>query len=159
MSRLRPVKPWVWLELGVWPMLETEASRWAPRETGGVLIGYVAPPLRFVVTAAVGPGPRARHGRFWFVPDEHYHQEAVASIYNHSGRTWTYLGDWHTHPGGSRRLGWLDRLTLRRIAASSSARARTPLMGIVHGDAGWNLTVWVKVDRHVVEAGIGKASL
>jgi integrative and conjugative element protein (TIGR02256 family) len=126
----------------------SEAHRVLPLETGGVLLGYWSEDhMAAVVTNAVGPGPQAQHDYCSFIPDYDYHCAEIARIYEASGRRYTYLGDWHTHPGGSPRLSRRDRLTLRRIARHEPARVRTPLMLVVFGNDEWRMQSWCYFSR------------
>jgi integrative and conjugative element protein (TIGR02256 family) len=121
--------------------LTREAARAYPYETGGVLMGYQGENDTVVITTIIGPGLNARHAHQAFVPDHEYHANEVAKIYSASGGRWTYLGDWHSHPGGSAHLSWRDRSTLRRIARSSDARVPHPLMLVVCGQSeSWQIT-------------------
>src|SRR5690606_33938556 len=86
-----------------------------------------------VVRASVGPGPRAVHRRRGFVPDHVYHELETARIYADSGRVWSYLGDWHSHPSGTLVLSRTDRRTLARIARAPDARVPKPLMIVLAG--------------------------
>lgn len=133
-----------WISAEVIRVLEAEANRSGPCETGGVLLGYwvVAPPV-VVVTKAVGPGPRAQHEPNLFVPDHGFHEQQVALAYRDSNAVTTYLGDWHTHPAGRCRLSHLDKTTLRAIARSPAARMPTPLMAVLAGGSPWNFALWV----------------
>lgn len=118
-----------------------EADDRAPLETGGVLLG-VAAAADLWIDAVVGPGPAARHGRTWFVPDAAYQQDRIGELYEASGRRIAYLGDWHTHPGAPAVLSWRDRRTLRRISCTPAARQLHPVMLILgHGDP-WLPTLW-----------------
>jgi integrative and conjugative element protein (TIGR02256 family) len=124
----------VWFARDVIDAMRSEAERTYPRETGGVLLGYSdAANNDSVVRALVGPGQRAQHGRWSFVPDHEYHEREVARLYAVSGRIWTYLGDWHSHPAGPLSLSLTDRLTMGRIARSAAARASHPIMTIISG--------------------------
>lgn len=124
----------VWFEPRIALAMTAEASRAFPRETGGILIGYGDErSSQSVVRACIGPGPRAVHGRSHFLPDHAYHEREVARLYAESGRVWSYLGDWHTHPCGGASLSWKDRHTLARIARSAEARAPRPLMVLLAG--------------------------
>lgn len=130
----------------------TEADRVAPCETGGVLVGYWARPAReVVITAVLGPGPRAVHLEERFEPDSEYHRREVARLYEASGRLHSYLGDWHTHPRSGPWPSPLDHKTLRTIARDPGARAATPLMAILGvaepGDSRRVLLVWRHVPR------------
>ena len=129
----------LWLAIANEETLLRETARMAPRETGGVLLGYRAEGGDIVVTDVVGPGSHALHERTRFVPDHAYQDAEIARIYAASGRRHTYLGDWHSHPGGSCALSRTDRRTLRRIAATAEARVPEPLMLIVGGFVTWSL--------------------
>lgn len=112
------------------------ADKHAPRETGGMLLGYNADNGDTVATTIIGPGPRAKHRRFGFVPDPDYQQSLLeAHFYATNGRE-TYLGDWHTHPGGSPSPSYIDKRTLARIASTESSGTRHPIMVILGGETG-----------------------
>jgi integrative and conjugative element protein (TIGR02256 family) len=133
----------VWLSAPVLEELLTLADEKFPLETGGVVIGYVSEDLsQVIVRSVVGPGPEAVHSPVAFVPDGDYHQEQVAELYTASGRTDTYLGDWHSHPHGSAVLSWRDRRTLRSIQRSREARTPKPIMLVVAGDTAWDTQAW-----------------
>lgn len=153
--------PTVWFARDVITSIHHEAERTFPRETGGVLLGYAdATNTKLVVTASVGPGPHARHSRWAFVPDHTYHEEQVAKLYAASGRVWTYLGDWHSHPDGPLRMSSTDRRTLARIALFGNARVPQPIMAVIAGrpvdrtvepsstdnmeikSGGWRISTW-----------------
>jgi integrative and conjugative element protein (TIGR02256 family) len=115
----------------------------APLETGGLLMGYWDTAAdTAVVTAIVGPGPKAKQSRTSLIPDHTYQEQEIARIYAESGRVTTYLGDWHSHPNGAPRPSRIDRRTLRRIVRSESARLKCSLMMIVSGGPLWVLTGW-----------------
>lgn len=121
----------------------TEADRSFPKETGGVLTGYWAVPFTEVVVIDItGPGPGAVHKADGFLPDADYQEKEVARIYKDSGRLYTYLGDWHSHPNGGSRLSRRDRRTVRAIAVHRPARAPVPLMAILAPDSPWSLNIW-----------------
>lgn len=131
----------------------SEVASKSPLETGGVLLGYwvrqptasartrrkefgsiVTPEYELVVAQSVGPGPHAVHLPDAFIPDHEFQETEIARVYRASGRTVTYLGDWHCHPCGPAVLSRKDLVTLNRIAGDPCARAPTPLMLIVKGD-------------------------
>ena len=132
-----------------------EATREFPLETGGVLAGYIdSSSGDTVVQVAVGPGPKAIHRPNRFLPDHDYHEKEIATIYAESGRTQSYVGDWHTHPHGNEKLSLSDRRTLARIARAPGARAPKPLMVVLAGaplttaqamardDSNWRPSIW-----------------
>lgn len=106
-------------------------TAWAsyPKETGGVLLGHHAhnDPLSASVQHLVGPGPGARHEARGFAPDHEWQAERVAELWR-DDRNLEYLGDWHTHPGGSPGLSPLDKDALRVITRSVDAQQDRPVM-------------------------------
>ncbi len=119
-----------------------EAIDKAPLETGGVLMGYWADD-EVVITDATGPGPRAAHHRSMFTPDADFHKDEIARLYRASGRHHTYLGDWHSHPGGGVTLSRLDERTLRTIATAAAARTPNPIMVVIAGNRKkWTPATW-----------------
>lgn len=119
--------------------MSREAKCREPDESGGVLMGYAdrADHDLIMVTAQIGPGPKASHRRRRFEPDADWQCDEVARCYAQSGRIATYLGDWHSHPGGSARPSRLDRKTARNISRSHEARVPRPLMVILGGSEDW----------------------
>lgn len=133
-----------WIARQALEAIYREAASFAPNETGGVLMGYWAEHwTEVVITDVIGPGPNAVHHSDEFVPDCDFQESAVAAAYEQSGRLATYLGDWHTHPGGATTLSRKDRRTLRAIARHRDARAPRPLMALLGGcQPRWRLQVW-----------------
>ena len=119
--------------------MSREAQRSHPDESGGVLMGYTdrTDQNLISVTSQIGPGPNAMHRPHRFEPDADWQRDEVARCYEQSGRIATYLGDWHSHPGGSARPSRLDRKTARSIARSPEARLPNPLMVILAGSEAW----------------------
>lgn len=132
----------IWLRESSAQQMRAEATRSAGLETGGVLMGYADDPDTIVITDVVGPGPRAIHLRTSFAPDLDYQERSIARVYKQSKRRTTYLGDWHSHPGGSSRLSSTDRRTLRRIRDHADARLPEPLMAVLYGRDPWTLAIW-----------------
>lgn len=123
-----------------------EADEKAPDETGGMLLGYISvesSPEDLVIEAIIGPGPDARHHRTRFTPDSSWQQDQLARVYADSGRVTTYLGDWHTHPGGVAVPSRIDRRTARRISRSGAARVAMPLTLILaSNEDGWRAVAY-----------------
>jgi integrative and conjugative element protein (TIGR02256 family) len=116
----------------------TEAKRFAPLETGGVLLGFPdARKHRLRVTELVGAGPHARHESDRFEPDGRWQKQRIAERYAASGCALHYLGDWHSHPKGDGPSG-LDRSTARLIADTPNAYCSHPVFLI----ATWNGALW-----------------
>jgi integrative and conjugative element protein (TIGR02256 family) len=126
--------------------MRLEAGSWGAQETGGMLLGYRAG-RQIVVQAVVGPGPKARHSRGSFSPDGAWQETEFTLVYEQSGRMTTYLGDWHSHPGGGLAPSRRDLRTARRVAATPEARTREPLTMILAPVANqWRAGGWV-LDR------------
>ena len=104
----------------------------APNETGGILLGHSLP-AGALVTVIVGPGPRAKHERTSYDPDQDWPEREVASAFRDAPGL-EYLGDWHSHPGGAARLSPTDRRVLTLIAHSAPARCPRPFMVLISGD-------------------------
>ena len=96
-----------------------------------------------VITHCVGPGENAKHKACTFVPDYAFHEREIARLYAASLGTFTYLGDWHTHPSGAARLSSMDKRTLRAIADAPEAKCSRPLMAILAGSGeAWSTQVF-----------------
>lgn len=133
----------VWLTDTVLRSMEDEASFHSPHETGGALLGYWGQGRReAVVTHTVGAGSKAEHSKVHFVPDYDFQETEIARLYESSNRQLQYLGDWHSHPGGSGTLSFLDRKTLRSIGQAREARVPEPIMVVLAGGPGWTVHGW-----------------
>jgi integrative and conjugative element protein (TIGR02256 family) len=133
----------VWLANTAATELLAEASRKSPLETGGVLLGYQAEGDATVVTIVVGPGPNARHSKAAYCPDHEYQEQEIAKIYAASGRRTTYVGDWHSHPGGALYLSRTDVRTVRTISRHENARLAKPIMIVAaNGRPEWDIGAW-----------------
>ena len=132
----------VWMPTAALRAMLIETERFAPLETGGVLMGYGAGRFDVVVVQSIGPGPKAIHDTTRFVPDADFHETAVADAYSTSGRRDVNLGDWHSHPNGSTHLSARDRRLLKTIAKTVEARMPFPIMAILGGRTSFDLVVW-----------------
>ncbi len=115
-----------------------------PLETGGLLVGYQNKQQRLTVIAdIIGPGQEAKHYRYSFIPDYDYQEYQLSEAYKQSGRTLTYLGDWHSHPLGNHVLSSHDSGTLQSIADFPMARMPFPFMAILAGSKrSWKIKFW-----------------
>jgi integrative and conjugative element protein (TIGR02256 family) len=95
-----------------------------------------------VVSTMISAGPAARQTEEAFTPDHAFQESEIARVYEESGRTQTYLGDWHSHPDGTVSLSLSDRRTLTRILDAREARLDRALMAILAGGPRWELAVW-----------------
>jgi len=120
--------------MGRTALADIHRTSWAsyPEETGGVLLGYRVSRdgLGAVVRHVLGPGPAAVHEPRRFEPDYDWQAAQVAELWTRD-ESLEYLGDWHTHPGGSATISPMDKDALRVIAASPDANQTKPVMLIV----------------------------
>lgn len=122
---------------------EEEASTHFPLESGGTFMGYISGD-RAYIEAVIPPGPKAYRGHRGFAPDQEWQLAEIAALYERSGKTLTYLGDWHSHPNASSgTLSFKDRMILRRIMRTADARCSQPIMSILWGyPTSWSFSTW-----------------
>jgi integrative and conjugative element protein (TIGR02256 family) len=135
----------IWLPALEYDAMIAEAGRSAPKETGGLLLGYWADDQMTVpvITTVIGAGPQATHDEDRFVPDHDFQSQQVERASIRSGKRLWYLGDWHSHPcASSAYLSTLDKRTLRTIAEAEDAYAPRPIMIVLNGDDGWSAAGW-----------------
>lgn len=127
----------LWLPRSALEQMREQAREHAPVEHGGMLLGWVTDG-QLVVSRLVAAGPGANATRNSFVADGRWQQRELEQIYTASGRTVTYLGDWHSHPHGSRLPSRRDHETASAIAKHIDARAPGPVTVILRrGARGW----------------------
>lgn len=142
---MQPLQPGqlikVWLSRRAVDRIQSDACKYFPLETGGVLLGWRKGNDRIIVDV-IGAGPNALHGQTRFLPDHKWQMHHLAEAFRKSDGDLDYLGDWHTHPNGVAQLSDMDRGTLRRI----SRTVADPLMLIAAGDpsAGWTMAAWLQ---------------
>lgn len=142
-----------WVDTGVSAFIKAESQRIAPKETGGLLLGYWAAG-DVIVTIATGAGPESDHNLSSYIPDNKFDSNQIAKFYKETSGRITYLGDWHSHPEGGSALSKDDIITLFNISTYEPARAATPIMLIAAKEhSGWTPAVWV---IEIMCAGKGK---
>jgi integrative and conjugative element protein (TIGR02256 family) len=126
----RVTRPALWFPRALLTQIMEQGNQHAPVETGGMLLGW-RQERAIVVTAQVEAGPGALRGPRSFTPDGDWQQRRLEEAYEQSGRSVTYLGDWHSHPRGSRHPSPKDRETAAAVAAEPLARASMPVTMIL----------------------------
>lgn len=141
LDRRSPSAVKVWWEHPARAAMIHEAHAALPHETGGLLLGFSSE-TDIVIIHSVGPGPDAEHRPTSFTPDRDWQYAQIDTLYEESGQTLQYLGDWHTHPGGTSQPSDLDIDLLHDIATTPESRCPRPIMGILtHDDDGrWAAT-------------------
>ena len=104
----------IWLSHGVAEEMHRLGRRWAPLETGGLLLGWRDGSDR-IVAGLIGAGGNAVHSRHSFEPAHEFQIEELNKVFARTNGDLDYLGDWHTHPAGHVAMSWRDRRTLRKI--------------------------------------------
>jgi integrative and conjugative element protein (TIGR02256 family) len=105
----------------------------AKREAGGILIGaYRGPHVEIV--ACTTPMPKDR--RLWnlFDRNDPGHRAQAMRHWRESGRTLTFVGEWHTHPEQVPTPSFIDRITWKRAGRRHNAG---PLVFMIRGLSGW----------------------
>jgi integrative and conjugative element protein (TIGR02256 family) len=141
--------PVVWILKQTYDLCVADAEFHYPRETGGAFMGYWPNSNEVVITAVIGPGPKASHRKHSFEPDQAWQIRQIADHYARSSRTEGYVGDWHSHPGASAAVpSYVDKATLQKIIRSRRARAPRPLCAIFYGRPGqWACDTWVATEK------------
>jgi integrative and conjugative element protein (TIGR02256 family) len=127
----------VWIPQTVLETIVHQAAAAVPLETGGMLIGYADPDddTRLEIIGLIDAGPAAVRKRHRFVPDGPWQCAQLAKRYAESGRIHTFIGDWHSHPGGTCTPSWRDRRTAVKVGAHTDSRMPRPLTLITAGTA------------------------
>lgn len=144
---MRNNKKIVWIKKSVLETINDELHKWYPYETGGVLMGYWNGD-EVVISQIIDGGPNASRTKTSFNPDHDYQLKEISRIYRLSGRTETYLGDWHTHPDAKAYLSDRDKKTLRNIARYKTSRQSMPLMMIL-GTKPEEIRIWCSLTAFI----------
>jgi integrative and conjugative element protein (TIGR02256 family) len=126
----RVATPVLWLPRPLLAQITEQGEHHAPLETGGMLLGW-RHERAIVVTSQIPAGPGAKRSQQSFTPDGDWQQRRLDEAYEQSGRTVTYLGDWHSHPRGSGHPSPIDRKTAAAVAAEPMARTCAPVTMIL----------------------------
>lgn len=133
----------IWLSKQVAQVMHREGRRWAPLETGGLLLGWRDGGDR-IVAGLIGPGDKAVHAGHAFEPDHEFQIEELARVFARTNGDLDYLGDWHTHPAGHVEMSRRDRRTLRAIGRTVGDAL---MVILAPGPKGAIISVW----QHTVQ--------
>ena len=87
----------------------------AGRERGGILLGYRKPEA-IEITGLTLPGRWDRAHPNLFQRSERGHRIRALREWKGSGHTVDWVGEWHTHPGGTAEPSSIDRRTWMELA-------------------------------------------
>ena len=115
----------------VWSVMHGFVQRGASdAEGGGILIGSYRG-KHIEISSCTTPMPLDVRKRTLFDRLDRGHQKAALNAWNSSGRTDTYVGEWHTHPECHPNPSPLDRRTWRKIINKQANPAVFIILGTV----------------------------
>lgn len=131
-----------------------ESERGLPNETGGVLVGHVDAVGRTVITAMIGPGPRAFRTPARFRRDGEYAQREVDRLHRESDGRADYVGEWHSHPAAVGPSG-VDRGSMEWIGQNERYRREEPFLIIMQriGARTWCPLIYRWIGGRLTEVG------
>lgn len=97
-------------------------------ETGGVLAGMSDKEGNIIITHASGPGPKALHTKMTFEKDIEFCQNFLDNLFESSGGTALYVGEWHSHPEDDNMPSGIDIKSLSEIALQKEYLTVNPAM-------------------------------
>lgn len=110
------------------------SRRAAPKETGGVLVGYYTEAQDCAVVMEVSaPPPDSKSTRNSFVRGTVGLQGWLNKLWRNE-RTF-YLGDWHSHPGQAPSASLTDIAQLKEIAEDETRKCPEPVALLIGGAA------------------------
>jgi integrative and conjugative element protein (TIGR02256 family) len=120
----------VTLNSGVLKKLQQYALKSPRHETGGILTGYYADGNNAIIVDVSDKPHDSKFGATWF-------HRGVSGLKELLGKKWKkkeyYLGEWHSHPGGSVQPSSNDRSAMKDIANSPAYRCPKPVLVIIGG--------------------------
>lgn len=130
-------------------------------ETGGILLGSLAPDGTALVCRAGEPGPVAVRTPVFFLRDLSHAQRLAAREFEVSGSVW--IGDWHTHPRSALVPSSRDLATYADLLADPELAFSVFLALIVGpGPHGWEqprMAGWACQDGHAARVPLNPADL
>lgn len=115
-----PAHDYVLVHPNVWSVMQSFVQSGATQaEAGGILIGSYRG-SHIEVSSCTTPLPKDVRKRTLFDRVDAGHHNAAYEAWEKSGRTETYVGEWHTHPERNPSPSGLDRRTWRKITEKQS---------------------------------------
>lgn len=146
----------LWIDLDAAELILHLSRADYPRETGGVLAGFVSQD-GMVITHASAAGPVAEQSRASFRRDGDFGQDHIDRIFEVTAGRSDYLGEWHSHPAHVGPSG-MDRRAMSRISNSPAYRTPKPILVIAQRTRWrrWRLLGfwWVKGDLDPVSVRV-----
>ena len=117
-------------------------------EAGGILVGRSEGKV-ITVEDITEPFEDDKRGRYTFRRASKGHQEYMDEIWSSSGKTLTYLGEWHTHDQQKIFPSPVDYGNWKKIMARH--HNSEALVFIILGRR--NLSIWIGVSNRIVHIG------
>jgi integrative and conjugative element protein (TIGR02256 family) len=141
--RVQPEAP-LWVELSGWRLLWDEGVRRrvralrdasAPRETGGILVGYFDNKQRRIYVVDALPPPRDSVGDVTgFIRGVEGVRKHILEAERRTAGIVTYIGEWHSHPPGVSARPSSDDERLVSHLARELARDGYPALILIVGE-------------------------
>lgn len=122
-----------------------------PWEVGGWLLGWWADDGSELFVTHSTP-PASRGTPFGVTISGRGHRQLFDAAWDATGGMVTFLGDWHTHPGGPELLSVRDRRAMLELATDPDFSTPKPLIAIV-GTGRWPWSQGAPVVRFYLQAG------
>lgn len=103
-----------------------EMLKAAGTETGGALTGHIHND-ELVVTAASGPGPRAKLEKYSVLIDGEHAERFCNQVRRKSFGEDDYVGDWHCHLANSLKPSDMDHRAMQTMAEFGFSPPRQPI--------------------------------
>lgn len=138
----------VWLSFEALEAILATVAKAGRCETGGILIGrHDADGWMAEVVEATTKPPGSRAGKWWFHRGNVGLGDLLAARWD-SG--YHYLGEWHSHPGGSTEPSDTDKRSMRKIAADDAYQCPQPVLIVVGGSVQSIWSISASICQHGV---------
>jgi integrative and conjugative element protein (TIGR02256 family) len=102
-------------------------------EVGGILVGfYTEDHTTAIVTNVSTPSDDSKAGRTWYLRGVRRLRSWLRLLWQQNVRQY-YLGEWHSHPGGSPVPSKQDIDQMIQIAVDENYQCREPILAIIGG--------------------------
>lgn len=114
-------------------LIQEQALRKHPLETGGILVGYYSSNFRLATAVlATPPPPDSRHGPMHFERGTSGLHQLLAEAKKQTPSL-HYLGEWHTHPAYNAWASSPDIRQMNRFALWRQYGVKNPLLLVIGG--------------------------
>jgi [CysO sulfur-carrier protein]-S-L-cysteine hydrolase len=101
----------------------------SPKEFGGIFSGLRRESSYFIIDIVLPEKYENSRVQFTRHPDNL--NIYLKNVYGNTSGAIEYLGEWHSHPGGSNRFSGHDLTTMKAIASDDGVKMENPLLLII----------------------------